>query len=67
MGVKAESLSNKAGVSGPNLGITTTWLGILIFFFFYFPRLIEISHSADSSLSELFVHGGGDAAGGRWP
>lgn len=48
MGVKAESLSNKAGVSGPNLGITTTWLG----------RLIEISHNADFSLSERFVRGG---------
>lgn len=35
MGVKAESLSNKAGVSGPNLGITTTWLGILIYIYFF--------------------------------
>lgn len=65
MGVKAESLSNKAGVSAPNLGITTTWPGILIyfsFFFSHFARLIEISHSADSSLSELFVRGGGVVA-----
>lgn len=31
----------------------------IFFFFFHFPRLIEISHSANSSISELFVRGGG--------
>lgn len=47
MGVKAESSSKKAGVSGPDLGITTTWLGILMFFCFFLTFLDSLKfHTA---------------------
>lgn len=51
MGVKAESLSNKACASRPNPRITMTSLRIVL--------LIEISQSADSCLSVLFKLFGG--------